>query len=55
MAAKVASIDTGTASTSPQSATRSRSKGWTRRAEFHGRISEDCSRTWRGPMRAPER
>ena len=55
MAVKVASMETGTASTSPQSATRRRSKGCTRRAEFQGRISEDCSRTCRGPIRAPER
>src|SRR5260370_1069390 len=48
MAAKVRSIETGTASTSPQSATRSRSNGWTLRVEFQGRIREDWSRTWRG-------
>ncbi len=55
MAAKVPSMEMGTMSTSPQSATRRRSKGSTSRVEFHGRISEECSRMWRGPKRAPGR
>ena len=49
----VRSIEIGTTSTSPQSATRSLSKGCTLSTGFHGRISEDCSRTARGPKRAP--
>ena len=49
MAAYVRSIEIGTTSTSPQSATRSRSKGCTCSTGFHGRMSEDCSRTARGP------
>ena len=55
IASKVRSIEIGTTSTSPQSATRSRSKGWTLSTGFHVRISDDCSRTARGPKRAPVR
>src|SRR6059036_463957 len=55
MAARVRSIEIGTVSTSPQSATRSRSNGCTLSTGCHGRISEDCSRTARGPKRAPVR
>src|SRR5439155_14015 len=55
IAASVRSIEIGTVSTSPQSAMRSRSNGCTLRTGFHGRISEDCSRTARGPKRAPVR
>ena len=55
MAACVRSMEIGTTSTSPQSATRSLSKGWTLSTGFQGRISEDCSRTARGPKRAPGR
>ncbi len=55
IASCVRSIEIGTTSTSPQSATRSRSNGCTLRTGFHGRISEDCSRTARGPKRAPGR
>src|SRR5439155_1553349 len=51
----VRSIEIGTTSTSPQSATRIRSKGWTLRTGFQGRISDDCSRTALGPKRAPVR
>src|SRR3989454_422519 len=55
MAASVRSIEIGTTSTSPQSATRSRSNGWTFSTGCHGRMSDDCSRTARGPNRAPVR
>jgi len=55
MASNVRSIEIGTTSMSPQSATRSRWKGWTLRTGFHVRISDDCSRTARGPKRAPGR
>jgi hypothetical protein len=55
MAAWVRSMEIGTTSTSPQSATRRRSNGCTFSTGFHGRISEDCSRTARGPNRAPVR
>ena len=55
MAACVRSMEIGTMSTSPQSATRSFSKGWTLSTGFHGRMSDDCSRTARGPKRAPGR
>src|SRR5207302_11001943 len=55
IAARVRSIEIGTVSTSPQSAIRSRSNGCTLRTGFHVRISEDCSRTARGPNRAPVR
>jgi hypothetical protein len=53
--ASVRSIAIGTTSTSPQSATRIFSNGCTLRTGFHGRISDDCSRTARGPKRAPVR
>src|SRR5919201_965173 len=55
IASNVRSIEIGTTSTSPQSATRRRSNGWTLSTGFHVRIKEDCSRTARGPKRAPVR
>src|SRR5437660_3441055 len=55
IAASVRSIEIGTVSTSPQSAMRSRSNGCTFSTGFQGRINEDCSRTARGPKRAPVR
>src|SRR5262245_7902527 len=54
-AAYVSSMEIGTTSTSPQSATRRRSKGWIFSTGCHDRISDDCSRTARGPKRAPGR
>src|SRR4029453_14071321 len=55
IAARVRSIEMGTVSTSPQSAMRSFSNGCTLSTGFHGRIRDDCSRTARGPKRAPVR
>ena len=55
IAAYVASIELGFTSMSPQSATRNRSKGCTFSTGCHERISDDCSRTARGPNRAPGR
>src|SRR5919197_2448134 len=48
-------MEIGTTSTSPQSAIRSRSNGWTFSTGCHGLMSDDCSRTARGPNRAPVR
>ncbi len=49
------SIEIGTTSTSPQSATRSTSNGWTFSTGCQERMIDDCSRTARGPKRAPVR
>ena len=54
-AENVSSMEMGITSTSPQSATRRRSNGCTLRTGCQERISDDCSRTARGPKRAPGR